>query len=524
MLTHLPFYCRSLSYAWGQTFDDGSHLTDTIVCDGSRLKVTSSLKQALRRIRAHASAELLRLQVARPRDEFDGIDALWIDAICINQNNLQERSSQVQNMGRIFAQSKSLIVWLGEPDDDKLGEAQYELFRRLCTVMPQESLQPPPPALLPGSVNAMNSMAIREPSLHDVLHSILARPWFNRRWVIQECAPSGVAGYIMLGSANCRRDLFTSLLKTHGLMHMATPLRKTTTDQSIFQTLYMFDESQCNDPRDRVFAVRSLSRHSYMIQVDYNLDVRDTYLNLVRRVVFGVVDLDDSTIQIMGRTTPAPWGKDHDEAIMMLAIASCKKQRATDQSDSGMESWLPDWTVTKKFDSVEHRQAVELCLSQGHPKVKGRADLFLQRLIVSRTGYNYLAITGYIADPRTWPREDIMRSAIEHVKDRESLELWIESMYETAKSHCEREGGELDRMWLPMRFYRSDDQESRALVFFLRPSRNQAAVRDIPVFRLQSCILTAAPKERDVAVLSYQILGTEGNLMTLWSREEFCLE
>ena len=140
----------------------------------------------------------------------------------------------------------------------------------------------------------------------------------------------------------CPRTRFESLLKKHDLLDVANPLENAVVDQSIFQTLFVYDESQCEDPRDRVFALRNLCRHSYKIEVDYNRDVRDTYLNLVRRLVLGVIDVDEFTTQFMGRETATQWRSNDDEAIMMLAIASCKKKEGKYQSDYGMESWLPD--------------------------------------------------------------------------------------------------------------------------------------------------------------------------------------
>lgn len=40
---------------------------------------------------------------------------LWIDAICVNQSDLEERSRQVQKIGMIFGFTKRVIFWLGRP-------------------------------------------------------------------------------------------------------------------------------------------------------------------------------------------------------------------------------------------------------------------------------------------------------------------------------------------------------------------------------------------------------------------------
>ena len=43
---------------------------------------------------------------------------LWVDAICINQNDLYERGRQVRIMSQIFAKSILVLAWLGEADED----------------------------------------------------------------------------------------------------------------------------------------------------------------------------------------------------------------------------------------------------------------------------------------------------------------------------------------------------------------------------------------------------------------------
>jgi hypothetical protein len=46
---------------------------------------------------------------------------LWIDQICINQNSVAEKSSQVELMGDVYSKAKQVIVWLGvHPTGNKL--------------------------------------------------------------------------------------------------------------------------------------------------------------------------------------------------------------------------------------------------------------------------------------------------------------------------------------------------------------------------------------------------------------------
>ena len=98
---------EALSYVWGSDAD-----MVPIVIRGAVdtcLTVTPYLEIALRYLRYQ---EKLRI--------------LWIDAICINQNDLEERSAQVQRMAEIYALAESVLVWLG-PEEHQSEKALHML-------------------------------------------------------------------------------------------------------------------------------------------------------------------------------------------------------------------------------------------------------------------------------------------------------------------------------------------------------------------------------------------------------------
>jgi hypothetical protein len=90
-----PIY-KALSYTWGTA--EGPK---TIALDGMQVQVRENLWQALYHLRSEEH-ELM----------------IWIDALCINQNDLQERGSQVSRMSAIYGIAKEVIVWLGPAGED----------------------------------------------------------------------------------------------------------------------------------------------------------------------------------------------------------------------------------------------------------------------------------------------------------------------------------------------------------------------------------------------------------------------
>jgi hypothetical protein len=73
-------------------------MTERLLINDREFKVTRSLDQALRRIRRKWHRR-----------------ALWVDQVCINQDDLAERSTQVLLMGRIYSSAQKVLSWLGEP-------------------------------------------------------------------------------------------------------------------------------------------------------------------------------------------------------------------------------------------------------------------------------------------------------------------------------------------------------------------------------------------------------------------------
>ena len=119
-LSSLP-ECEALSYEWGSP--TGNH---EIVCKGKTLMVTTNLLAALKRLWPRKSV----LLSSEPR-------VLWIDALCINQEDIDERFDQVKLMADIYRNAKRTLIWIGEaPPLAKEAMSMISELAKLWKVIP----------------------------------------------------------------------------------------------------------------------------------------------------------------------------------------------------------------------------------------------------------------------------------------------------------------------------------------------------------------------------------------------------
>ena len=68
------------------------------------------------------------------------MDKIWVDAVCINQDDVNERNAQVMRIRDIFGQSFAVMIWLGEDEMSNIGlnswvENSFDEFRRCDTIL-----------------------------------------------------------------------------------------------------------------------------------------------------------------------------------------------------------------------------------------------------------------------------------------------------------------------------------------------------------------------------------------------------
>ena len=95
---------------------------------------------------------------------------LWVDAICINQENRDEKSGQIARLAEIYSRAASVAIWLGDSDDP--SKRAMAFVKKVIVMDKLEDLV--------KDKTHMNDW-------YD-LEKLVQRTWFSRRWVIQELA------------------------------------------------------------------------------------------------------------------------------------------------------------------------------------------------------------------------------------------------------------------------------------------------------------------------------------------------
>lgn len=92
---------HALSYVWGDP-----KITETIFVNEHKVQVTTNLASALKYVPQHLN-------------QFNNAATmkLWVDAICINQDNTSEKNHQVPFMKDIYSQADIVLCWLGPPNE-----------------------------------------------------------------------------------------------------------------------------------------------------------------------------------------------------------------------------------------------------------------------------------------------------------------------------------------------------------------------------------------------------------------------
>jgi hypothetical protein len=257
---------------------------------------------------------LKRAQPGGPESWLGLEDKIWIDAICINQSSLDERSAQVRLMAEIYRAARTVIVWLGEGEH---RETQYaiELLKRISAA-PTKKL------------NDLKKLPIHDPRTSEVLGEyggsidhwrslkrMFSRTWFSRIWIIQEVAFAKsitvlCGRYLLLWEDCVKACEFLSYSVGNDLQAPSTiPYAGSNAEilsniqvsdpTNLLDILVMTRSFEASDPRDKIFAILGLATlgrnqlsATELIRVDYELTPAEVFLETIWVIIKNSKDLN----------------------------------------------------------------------------------------------------------------------------------------------------------------------------------------------------------------------------------------
>ncbi|CAJ2501338.1 Uu.00g041910.m01.CDS01 [Anthostomella pinea] len=249
-LDNPPVY-EALSYVWGLPSDPGLvHVTCSRAQQRTTILATQNLVVALRHLR----------YVDKPR-------VMWMDALSINQKADVEKSSQVAKMGEVFRLATRVVAWLGPEENDSdhaIGLMEY--FGSQIDVDWDYGFD---------EIYLAKSEAI-------VFAGFRRITWNTLRRALHLLHMKCIS---LIGVPN---DFGQKLISLEGFIYQRL-------DMSVRDFMYVFGNSRCHDPRDRIYGALSLldkENRAIIPEPDYTKHWAQIYQDIATRYMRRTTRLD----------------------------------------------------------------------------------------------------------------------------------------------------------------------------------------------------------------------------------------
>ena len=306
-LDKLDLSYEALSYAWRGRHGEEPQ-KQPIYVDGSPIEVSQSLFEALKQLRSDS-----------------GNRFLWIDAICINQADDDEKTWQVNLMRRIYTQCSQCIIWLGLSDTSLHSPEDAHIAADTIAWIAGEGNMPP----WHQDHRKLGRAAA-------AVKSLMSVSWWSRIWTVQEAVlPSRATVY--WGPAKLPWELMQraadrlisepqphilpkELDQNGGLTDLQASLlglKHSSTEHPLF-LFWRWRFRDATDPRDKIYGLMGIRENLHLHSVrscDYTVDVVTLYTRVTADLIRKTCDLEP----LIGRRGEEP------------AIA-------------GLPSWAIDWS------------------------------------------------------------------------------------------------------------------------------------------------------------------------------------
>ncbi|EPE27592.1 hypothetical protein GLAREA_04383 [Glarea lozoyensis ATCC 20868] len=264
---------EALSYEWGPELPEHQ-----ILLNGFIFNVRENLWNALHSLRTKDEERIF-----------------WIDALCINQRNVDERNHQVAQMARIYSGCTRCIAWVGKedmPGTDGIKEDTKLAVEFVHTRLPGH----PVPDLLLGNDRKMHANFVL----------LCQRKYWSRLWILQEillsstvmvqCGPYEIPWSTLVHPFLSKtptpvhliflRPVQLSVPFALASLSRSRQLHSRDRDdkvQDLFSLSYQFRDAKCADTRDTMFGLLGLTNDCcrQACPADYSFTAAEVFSNMM---------------------------------------------------------------------------------------------------------------------------------------------------------------------------------------------------------------------------------------------------
>ncbi|OAK98292.1 HET-domain-containing protein, partial [Phaeosphaeriaceae sp. SRC1lsM3a] len=295
----------AISYAWGDSMD-----TEELFLDGAKVPVATSLYYALTAVRRKKSEVLV-----------------WVDALCIDQQNADERATQVRLMGHIYSKATSVAVWLGPEADE--SELAMDLLQDVSDDQVSPARERATQERIRSTTKYPESAA---------LFALFKREYWKRLWCIQEVLLAKQT-MVYCGDAVYPWDIYKKAAQAFWGSDSDPHVRQGPSsfpdkdalmqlgDASLLEVMRTCRKQLSENPRDKVFGILGLLPVATQREfpVDYSQSVKTVYTDVVDYLISTTDQLD-----VIRESIHFP----------------------IHVSNAGLPTWCPDWSYIPQVSGL----------------------------------------------------------------------------------------------------------------------------------------------------------------------------
>ncbi|KAI1209669.1 heterokaryon incompatibility protein-domain-containing protein [Annulohypoxylon truncatum] len=317
---------EALSYVWGSSTDPVKTVVEIVLPD-------STLRNDEFLVGQNLATALQHLRYAdMPR-------TIWADAICINQNDYDERAKQVLMMREIYHLAQKVVAFLGPEQDD--GDVAFEVLERIGSKVDVDFgsgiVTPSSSSVEPGWADMKQELRLSKKEAMSI-YNLISHEWFERLWIRQEIGLGEAEGVLQCGRKQTRWRVFCKAIYVIFRKPLVADEFDAAEEQMFRKYLGQADTvalyskrrfrfsnlrrqirtSKCSDPRDRIYGIMGQLRETDQIvfMPDYSKSVAEVYTEVTRKYIEHFNKLE--VLNQCELRTPSPF--------------------------PGLPSWVPDWS------------------------------------------------------------------------------------------------------------------------------------------------------------------------------------